>query len=1331
MAILAPVAFAVGGAAIFGAFGYATLGASVGWLVGSWLFGPKQKAYDPGAQGMQPFNQAIRGNPIPILFGTNRVGSNIIWENNFKTVRKKSGGGWSGKPKVVTYTYYWDLLFSIGMSEERMYLYRAWKGTESVSQGSLYGLSESVSFSFDFSLQGLLEALQQTDPVELEYDEGFYHGSLPTGDLEATNWSHFESVEGGPYRFPYTTYIGFKQLKLDDTAAPPQMTWEIGPLVDEIVSNDAPYSNYNDDYNNSSTGYAGSTNGHIVGKDGKLYTLSRTFSFSYTGGYKLVLWNATDNVEAESWALGDMDAIANSIGMDPGGDWVFDGASVTDKLFCCSLGDTSYFMIMVTSSTSKNSGEAMAFILYDIDVNGNVSPVGGYVYDDFVSILSYKFMDIGAKLYIYGAGTTADPLICSFVSNFGVSLFYNLACLPSIDEMLITNGGPLIEDTLLQWRNRLIAVGGNVNGIYTGYGNSPESNVIASDSHTTYDFVLPVYDNGEYKSRMYFYCPVGLMERQNTSTSAYNLLYKDNYATYPRGFIAYFDIEIAPGGGAFNLGSDVYYDNNNWKIGGLFGSFLPFPDDGYLADGTTVNYYASYDIMPTVQKLADNRWVVLFAKHYPVEERILHLPDDDLYGQVRAFLWDPTTKKASYIGGSSGVYGNSITEYGEQDTGGNGVGDGTLVGLAAFYYQAINKVVLSWSSKGTPTHYTTVLFSDWTSSKDVTPAFIIYKILTSPVHGIGVAEEQVDFSSYLAAHQYCLAEGALVSVQYLRPENALSAIDELLSLYGGFLIDNGGLIRFGLQEYTAAPVRTINNSRLLVDDEGVAPVNVTKGAKQDTYNRVKVNYFDRNLKYRPNFVEISDEVDIDLNGPRPQEFPAKFVMSEAFANKIAIRALWSNLYARDIYQFKLGVKDSDLEPGDVITLVDSYHPDLASGVQVRITNWEETSPNQYTVAGVQEIEWIANASWDPTSSTEYSPTPLGALNKYPADFQAYELPKEFEGADPKVYFAYRQWGNVAGSYVYTSPDGVTFSLVSEEAPYNLSGIIAEQLPSREPGFVEENVKVYMAPVENFDVTTKQYGQTQTLDDVNAGLRRIGDSVIVVNSEVMAYEGVNLVATNEYRFDRLYRGWGGTHIQNHSSGATVYFHSEGGIHEFEYNEDAIGTTFYYKVQPFDFYGTYIDISSITAKEYTIKGTYFRPQVQAPLKTFVQSPVTLDVQSQNLGFITKKEVISGGSPVQIEWGDSARVSGYGAQGYAANSYGHFDTDITSHEYRVEVLSADLSTVVRCVSVSTTAFNYSVDANSEDFNGWNGSFAIRVTPYNTYGDALRNRVKILELF
>jgi hypothetical protein len=153
--------------------------------------------------------------------------------------------------------------------------------------------------------------------------------------------------------------------------------------------------------------------------------------------------------------------------------------------------------------------------------------------------------------------------------------------------------------------------------------------------------------------------------------------------------------------------------------------------------------------------------------------------------------------------------------------------------------------------------------------------------------------------------------------------------------------------------------------------------------------------------------------------------------------------------------------------------------------------------------------------------------------------------------------------------------------------------------------------------------------------------------------------------------------------------------------------------------------------VDARTYTIDGTYFKPQVPSEIQTFVESLIT-GTASDNLGSLLFKHVHSEGTVVRMQWPDSARTRGYGAQGYGIGLYGRFATDTTSHAWRIEVLSGgDPDTVVRCTVVDTSFFVYSLESNSEDFTGWNGNFAVKVTPFNDIGDALRSRTKTLTLF
>ena len=133
------VALAAGG--LGAALGFATiggqLGLSIGWMVGSWVFNNflskgSEQVIDPGAQELPLVNQELRGTPIMQVFGTMRVQSNIVWQNNFQTISHKnkqksgglggSGGGGGGSVTSISYTYKIDLIYHMGIVPQDYYL---------------------------------------------------------------------------------------------------------------------------------------------------------------------------------------------------------------------------------------------------------------------------------------------------------------------------------------------------------------------------------------------------------------------------------------------------------------------------------------------------------------------------------------------------------------------------------------------------------------------------------------------------------------------------------------------------------------------------------------------------------------------------------------------------------------------------------------------------------------------------------------------------------------------------------------------------------------------------------------------------------------------------------------------------------------------------------------------------------------------------------------------------------------------------------------------------------------------------------------------------------
>ena len=1355
MALLAPIAFAVGGSLLTGG---ATWGMAAGWLIGSWLFGPKaendNKIFDPGEEEIPSFNQALRGSTLPILFGTNRISSQIVWTKNWTVIRKESGSGGGGKSGgsgmggkqgsqqgEVTYEYKWDLMFHVGMSDQNMDLLGGWLISERINDetiGAILAGADSQWATFN----GLIQAASEVDSVwdsvaigaqyesgeigaDFDFEDSYYHGAGATG-VTFDNWTHFQTEEGGPYRWPYTCYIGFKQFNLGSSARVPQITWEVGEGGVSLQANGAstPVQNLSD-----SGAKVSSTGNFMKAIDGSQWFVRGTVAYNLADGtttdFSTIYGAGRETLYGEtpsSYNIGGYDQV------------VLNGR---------------YFVMCRSTlfpGTSTLCAEAIFFQI--LNAAGDIEVTGGWGLDAGGGITTYDMWTEWVCVGIAGEGTDDDKII-------GIGSKKD----QGFDSRPVVSSFPSINEGVKAFKLDDYATVGNY---WTGQGydraNTIYSEITGADSkffeESGFNYTTtPAFSN--YSSRHFLALPIAtigllgvtwdtklyvninwrLMEwhRDEPASVYISTFIRDTLEpAYPNGCWLRLDaFEIDP------LTGDMTSDGSgNYTV---FDDPISFAgDDGVLEDGVTTNDGCYWGGDPTWQRLSTGFGaggvLLLFAKNFAgagVDQAVYGAA----IGKVAVVIWNPLaqtwTKYATLIGSVADSYA---------DWNQSGSGFTELHGDFWFFANA-SEVYAKYGDTGDQTNASDShhigQFGSLTISggTDIPPPEIIYRILTSSVYGLGISADDIDTSSYTAAVLYCQNEGILVSAQYRREESALAIITQLLELYGGFLIDSGGKIKFGLQEFSSSVVRTIDNDHLRIDQEGEPPVLITKGARQDTYNRVKVNYFDRSLDYRQNFIEVSDEVDMDVNGVRAQEFPAKFVMSEATARKMAVRALWGNMYARDIYDFKLGAKDADLEPGDVITLVDSYHSELQSGKQARIVTWQETEPLTFQVKAVEEVEYISTSTLAADDVTEATKNVLNIRPKPMAEFGMYELPDEYQGADAQLFVGYRQQSPIMGARLYVSADGVTYGLAGDTQPYVISGIFLDGLPSRNPGYVEENVEVYLIPDTTvsggFNTTTPYFAQKHTLDDVNASGRASGLGNIWAGSEMLAFEGVNLVAQNWYRFDKLYRGWGGTHIQDHSSGAT-WWKQAAGIFTQGINQDKIGTLIYYKVTGYNFNGVEYNLSSVDARTYQILGTYWRPQVQAPIATYVQSPASyLTIQSEDLGVIQKKQVVSGGSPVQFEWSQSAREAGYGAAGYGIGGYGRFTQDTTSVNYMVQVLSSDLSTVVRCTTVDTTAFLYSTALNSEDWNGWQGSFAVRVTPFNPVGTALRSRTKILELF
>ena len=1299
LALLAPVGFALGGGMLFGQIGMA-----VGWLVGSWLFGPKQaknKIFDPGAEEMPRFNTALRGVTIPILFGTNRVPSQIVWQHDYTVTRNETGGGGGGgkfggsgmgkgtqQATGIEYNYKWDQLFHLGMVPERYVLSKAWSGSEQLNDEGVAAIAANQSGVLIYGEDD--PDTKEDERTQLAFEEGFFYAGSGAGianDGPDASWAELLSDQGLAIRWPHTCWIGIKQLDLGSYPSVPQLSWEVGPGIDATTEIEEGILVNID---NGGTALIDQdwwgTQGTFKGDDGEYYT---AISQKGTGGdlckiYKLDLEAKTSSIIA-SLSLADLKTAATTFGFD-----------TTDSTFKYSrmgiLGNTNYVGICVKSDDSGYPASTEWFmLLYNVDADGAFTLVGGaHTWGYHWQYGGGTFNGIG----ICGAQTLDDPI---YISNNRNGAFGNrdpmLFIFPSINAML---GSSSSYDSVGGTKNRisLVSVFGSSFGDDGGnYGTQRDANPIF--------FTAPILNVATFETRLYVYIgKADILSGGNAWTASYA-------ATYPNGFMAYINLgevlfgltSFTPGAGTETIANADFLDAGGNPV-------IPFDDILLLADGVTVTTTAHNDYKPSpyIAKLVSGAYVYIWSQL--LQDNTIQSYAGSTYDSLcrfKIFTYNPIDGIFTRIGAEQGQPFDRVLDFGNTSA-------------AKFYVRNIGVTYIEERHEIYYTGHTSMADASGADNvrnafygksgkltlagADVTPPYIIYEILTNAWFGIGITAAQIDTASYTAAVAYCVAQDFYVSVQYRREESVLAVIDDLLSLYGGFLIISDGVIYFKQFEYLnglAAPVRTIDNSHL-VAAPGTPPVQITNGSRQDTFNKVRVNYLDRALDYVQNQVEDGDEVDQDLNGIRMREFPPIFVMKEAMARTVAVRALWSNLYARDTYEFKLGWKDQDIEPGDVITLVDSYHIGLQNGVEARIVSWKESDRGQFDVVAKQELQYVQEATEVALDITSSGNRPKVGAKPEIRFFTAYELPPEF--SDGRLYVSWMPKQFAAGAFLWTSVDGISYANTQDERPYMLAGTLLGGLPNDRA--MIENVEVVMFPRPDYATISSVYFNA-TLSDVDQAGRAIGQSLMWVGSEMMAYQGVNLVSQNRYRFDKVFRGWGQTPVGVHNSG-DIWTKHGGGIFSQVITAAQIGTKIYYKVQPYNLAGKAWDISSIAGQDYTILGTHFVPQ----------APGTLRYAQDSIDHRGKTRFNVGSDvDIPIDWSDTAHATGFGTRGYGKFGYGDFTAESVS--YRVEVVGSG-DVVVRSTSIGSSYFNY--QTNSQDNGAWRGNVAFKVTPYNQHG-------------
>lgn len=1335
---------ALGGGIAFASGGAILTGMAVGWMVGSWLFPMGDQGFDPEAAQLQDVNQALRGNDIPILFGTNRVNSNVILRANFDSDKQseKSGGffGFGGKKVTTGYKYDIDLVLHYGIPYDSTLGFRTfagWWDGEIFTDGGMVRLSTNDTGDHPAMTEGqardeIQKFLNQTGNGERDLNFNLAHWSSGANSVDL--WSFSDDLNGGQnVRWPETVWLGFRRIGLGNEPRIPAVSFEIGP-PEAGGGTLTPGSADGNPQGANELGITFTDINYNLDENGNTYAWGQEF-FRVISKSGTVLDTVVESGMVE---------YANAF---TGVDSLFQFNSTLGRGFKCVgpiLNGTKIAALM----GARNDGGNFVNLLIIMDpwTSATTPVITGLVHCP--EILNGYTRGGGLALDVAHLKRSSDPIIFQGLGELTLS---RLGCLvfPSVDDIEAGvydsgyGGSPegLTSGTTATWSafevpriefvNPLAADRTNLGRFWNGPG---------AQRDTGWSFIAPRLINGAMKTVLYIPATRGVHEYHDGGGANPNAAYQNSISlvtSADQGALYYYPLDQHPLGpeltylnvrpGSGYLGSKTWtFSMDTWTIATSYvldaqdNYIFPFSDDFQQLD-TSSNGGSVYQPHPFFHRNNDTEFCYGWMKPY------INPTDTDNYDRmpirIRLFSYNPNT----------GIFRQF----------GNAVNSETFFADSLGFVSTFNT---DWSHRGVTFNAGTVEIggfingdfynADWglgtcggtTDKVDLTPPEIIRHIMVNTIYGMGFDATRIDNTTWQAAVDYCNSESFKVSGIYRTSQNRAQYIEHLLAVYGGFLNWSQGVLKFGFVTGSDTVVRTLTNDHHVVRNAGDPPLRVGKGSRQDTFNQVTVNYLDRQLAYRKNTVQIADDADQDEFGVRARDFPGIFVMTEQTASKIAHRTLWAGLFARDTISGAFGWRDADLEPGDVVWLVDTGHPELQNGVRARLASIAETSPGIFTYDAIQEDPNFLNDPGFVTSETIGSPgNNVGAL-KPPRAQAAFELPKEFADAN-QIFVAWAPNTQHAGAklYISASSDGA-YSEILDQPEQAISVEIQENWGDHDcDDLLIDRTMVFNAASGHSLPSSASYAYTLTL---SGGIvpedRHDGNGIFLIGSEVVAVESLTVVGSNQYRAGRVYRGWGGTHIHAHSTGDVGFLLNQAVLFR-DFTDAEIGKTFFFKAVPFNIFGDEVDITSVPAVEHTVVGGRYLPQIPTPIHTWVVASETAVISKDLLQLRTF--TVNSGDDITFTWKDSARCSGFGFELFGAAGYGDFTTDTTSHNWTVVIVGSG-GNDVRSTVVDTGWFVYTHSANVAD-NGAFGPFAIRVTPVNSFGNARRTQVRTCDVY
>lgn len=462
---------------------------------------------------------------------------------------------------------------------------------------------------------------------------------------------------------------------------------------------------------------------------------------------------------------------------------------------------------------------------------------------------------------------------------------------------------------------------------------------------------------------------------------------------------------------------------------------------------------------------------------------------------------------------------------------------------------------------------------------DALPGQVITDLLTNATYGAGFSTTFIaDLTNFNNA---CIASGMFISPYLTEQTEAREIIERIAEITNSMVVWTQGRLKFiplidieisgNSITYTSnlTPLYNLTEDDFVGTDE---PITLTRKNQADCYNCVTIEYLDRANDYNICTLDVKDDCDISLHGLRKME-PISFheICETTVARAVAQVILQKQLYVRNTFEFKLGIKHCLLEPGDLVTITDEW---LGLNRQlVRIISTEEDESGIKIEA--QEVPiGVFNTPAYPTQISERAKNDTNALPGTVSSVVIVNAPTELTiGGTSQLWFG------IAGTSVAFG--GATVWLSFDNASYTNIGTFNN---CSTLGTLTASIPTAASSVDNTSTLTVDLTPSNgVLSNYSSVEASASASLIFVNGELMCYQNAELTTQYGYDITKLFRGRYGTTISAHPTGSQ--FLKMDNVFKWNYPSEYFERTLYFKFTAHNYFGNNEeDLSSVSYYTY---------------------------------------------------------------------------------------------------------------------------------------------------